>query len=71
MTNRCFISIDGICKDCKYPVICDSGDVAEDKDYHLYCSNPDCKNHKGVLVYDTELDEDNVPFMYFKRWEYR
>lgn len=34
MTNRYFISIDGICKDCKYPVICDSGVVAEDKDYH-------------------------------------
>lgn len=73
-TKRYFISIDGYCKDCKYPVICEAGQILKEVkgldgeydsgDFHLYCSNPDCKNHKGVCCYDTELDE--VSFLNFK-----
>ena len=76
---RYFIAIDGECKDCGYPVICEAGDIIADipnikgeldeGDYHLYCSNPNCKNHKGLCTYDTEIDEDWIPFLNLKvRW---
>ena len=70
---RYFISIDGVCKNCGYPVICESGEILEhvqnitgdydEGDYHLYCSNPDCENHKGLCCYDTEVGSTAVPFL--------
>lgn len=57
MTQNYFISIEGKCKDCDYPIICQGGAVLEDKDYHLYCSNPLCKNHNGKAIYDQQFDE--------------
>lgn len=52
-----FISIPGKCNYCGYPVICDAGETCGDKDYHLFCSNPNCINHKGVVIYDSEIEE--------------
>lgn len=73
-TKRYFIAIDGKCRDCGYPIICDAGDIADEvpniygnklpHDFHLYCANPDCKNHIGVSCFDTEIDEEHVPFLY-------
>ena len=70
---RYFIAIDGICKDCGYPVICEAGDILDDVpnikgelgegDFHLYCSNPDCINHKGLCTYDTDIDDEYIPFL--------
>ena len=72
--RRYFIAIDGKCKDCGYPVICEAGTIVDevaDKncklnggDFHLYCSNPECINAKGVVCDDTQID-DNVPFIEF------
>jgi hypothetical protein len=70
--SRYFISIDGKCKLCDYPIICDAGDILDKvpdingnymTDYHLYCSNPDCRWNSGVSCCDTDLDENHVPFM--------
>lgn len=64
MKNRYFISIDGICKDCGYPVICEAGQIVEgSSDFHLFCSNPDCINKNGICVFDDDIDEDYIPFL--------
>lgn len=70
---RYFIAISGICKDCGYPIICEAGDILEAVpnidgeldmgDFHLYCSNPDCKHHTGLCTFDTEINEEYVPFL--------
>lgn len=70
---RYFIAVSGECKDCGYPVICEAGDIIEsipnidceldEGDFHLYCSNPDCKNHSGLCAYDTAIDSKHVPFL--------
>lgn len=72
--RRYFIAIDGKCKNCGYPVICEASDIVDeipDKngelgwgDFHLYCSNPECVNAKGVVCYDTEID-GSIPFIEF------
>lgn len=54
-TKNYFISITGKCNCCGYPVICEAGASCEDKDYHLFCTNSDCINHKGVVIYDCEI----------------
>ena len=70
---RYFISVSGECKACGYPVICEAGDILEsvpnikgeldEGDFHLYCSNPDCKHHIGLCTFDTDIDDEYVPFL--------
>lgn len=62
--RRYFIAVErSKCKDCGYPIICEAGEIAGDYDFHIYCSNPDCQNHKGITCFDTEIDEEHVPFL--------
>lgn len=66
MKKTNFISIDGICNECGYPVICEQP-LDDDYDFHMYCSNPNCKNHIGKHYMDMELGDDE--FMTFIRFE--
>ena len=74
-THRRFLDVEGRCKECGYPVILDSGKIDEIPndygDYHIYCSNPSCKNHIGVVIGDMELDEEHAPFVNFYDLERR
>ena len=55
--SRKYIDISGFCKDCSYPILFEAGD-ATDKDYHISCTNRDCKNFNGVDLFD----QDEIPF---------
>ena len=52
-----FISIPGKCNYCGYPVICDAGRRVKIKIIIYFCSNPNCINHKGVVIYDSEIED--------------
>lgn len=47
--NKCS---DTVCTACEYPIIVTQSNT---KDYHYYCSNRDCVNHKGEDAYDMDF----------------
>ena len=65
-----FIAIEGICRECGYPVICEDDYCMSNNagfDFHVYCSNPRCTHHKGYEVNDTDIDDDQLPFIEFSK----
>ena len=62
MDTSSWIDMKVKCKECgSMIVVCQS----EDKDYHYYCSQKQCKNHIGVETYD---DEDYPDFVEEIKW---
>lgn len=63
-SNNYVSVIEGTCKKCGSDVIRDQPKRTKDHrfaDYWFHCTNPDCKNFKGIAVGENELD--NVTFV--------